>query len=57
MSERLMKCRRCRKITVRSALVDAPKRRGQDHTELCCPNCGCKTFTIAEPEQVIEGEG
>lgn len=56
MAEQLMKCRRCRKVTLKSALVDAPKKRGQDYIELCCPNCGCKTFTVAGFEQVIEGE-
>lgn len=42
------KCRRCRKISARDELVGKWDKSGW--TDNCCPNCGCKTFTLVEPE-------
>jgi len=39
-----LKCRRCRKVHSRESLHEKPARGGWAR-DLCCPSCGCKTFT------------
>lgn len=48
-----LKCRRCRKVHGRSDLIEKLSRGGWAR-DLCCPNCGCKTFTEVK-EQDTKG--
>lgn len=38
------RCRRCRQIHTKDELVG--KRNIGGWTDNCCPNCGCKEFTL-----------
>ncbi len=51
------RCRRCRKIHTKDELVG--KRNIGGWSDNCCPNCGCKeftlVFTLVEEERKIRG--
>lgn len=42
---RILKCRRCRKISKRENLKQVQKK---DWIDLVCPNCNCTLFDIVE---------
>ncbi|CRQ10829.1 hypothetical protein PAERUG_P60_London_6_VIM_2_11_13_06593 [Pseudomonas aeruginosa] len=48
MTERRLKCRRCRWIGALSDLRPVPHPKESWRSDNVCPRCGCKTFSPIE---------